>query len=428
MSRLSRYRESLDYLYGLQFFGIKLGLDNIRELLLRCGNPQQQLKIVHIAGTNGKGSTAAALAAVFHCAGIPAGLYTSPHLHDFSERIRIDTRPIDQSEIVALIEQLRPCADELQATFFEVATAMALLSFCRHGVEWAILETGMGGRLDATNVVAPELCVLTPIGLDHTAYLGPGYADIAAEKAGIIKTSTPVVSATQQTEAQNVIALTARAHAAPLWFQEKDFRWKENGNGFDFFGSNLQLKRVQPRLQGEHQFNNLALAAAAFDRLMEQGVSADAQAVQQGLERVVWPGRLEWLPRRILVDGAHNPAGAQTLAAYLDDEKISGVHLVFGCKADKQADQVLMNLLPYAARVYVAPPPVDSACQPEGLVALSRAMNVVAEAFDTPEAALSAAEDKRSDREAIVVAGSLFLVAAVRELSLAETDIPTIVV
>ncbi len=145
MSGRDSYRENLDYLYGLQFFGIKLGLDNIRELLARVGNPQDRLRIIHIAGTNGKGSTAAALAAAFHMAGIPAGLYTSPHLHDFSERIRVDTRPICSDEVIELIKELRPHAESLQATFFEFTTAMALLSFVRHGVEWAILETGMGG-------------------------------------------------------------------------------------------------------------------------------------------------------------------------------------------------------------------------------------------------------------------------------------------
>ena len=163
------YQESLDYLYSLQFFGIKLGLENTRDLLSRIGNPQRNLRIIHIAGTNGKGSTAAALSGIFHTAGIPAGLYTSPHLHSFTERIRIDTLPISEADVVSLTEELRPHAEELRTTFFEFTTALALLFFQRSGVEWVILETGLGGRLDATNVVSPELCVITPISLDHTA-------------------------------------------------------------------------------------------------------------------------------------------------------------------------------------------------------------------------------------------------------------------
>jgi len=174
-----RYRESLDYLYGLQLFGIKLGLDNIRKLLTRLGEPQQALRIIHIAGTNGKGSTSAALASIFQQAGISAGLYTSPHLHHFTERIRIDTRQIDATEAVALIDELRPHAQDLGITFFEFTTAMALLSFQRHQTSWAILETGMGGRLDATNAVTPELCVITPIALDHAGYLGSDLLSIS---------------------------------------------------------------------------------------------------------------------------------------------------------------------------------------------------------------------------------------------------------
>ncbi len=355
MSGRDSYRENLDYLYGLQFFGIKLGLDNIRELLARVGNPQDRLRIIHIAGTNGKGSTAAALAAAFHMAGIPAGLYTSPHLHDFSERIRVDTRPICSDEVIELIKELRPHAESLQATFFEFTTAMALLSFVRHGVEWAILETGMGGRLDATNVVIPELCVMTPVGLDHTAYLGNSLAEVAAEKAGIFKPGVPIICASQAIDVEQVFTRQAEAKSAPLIIEGRDYFWHGEGRWFDFSSQTYSLDHIQPILQGRHQCQNLALAAATIAYLSSRGLKIDRNTLQQGLERACWPGRLEQLSHRTLLDGAHNPAGAEALAAYLAEEGLTDLHMVVGCKADKHVEGILTSLLPFAAHLYAAP-------------------------------------------------------------------------
>lgn len=422
MSVPHAYRESLDYLFGLQFFGIKLGLDNIRELLARVGDPQDRLRIVHIAGTNGKGSTAAALAAAFHAAGIPAGLYTSPHLHDFSERIRIDTRQLGRAEIVALIDELRPHAEELKATFFEFTTAMALLCFQRRGVEWAILETGMGGRLDATNAVTPELCLLTSIGLDHTAYLGDSLAQVAAEKAGIFKPGVPVLSVGQASEALAVIAERARAAAAPLILEGRDYFWRDHDGGFDVAFGPARLNALKPVLRGGHQSRNLALAAAALLHLGAAGAPLGADAIRRGIERVCWPGRLEELPGRVIVDGAHNPAGAECLAAYLEREGLSGLHMVIGCKADKHGEGVLEALLPFAERLYVTPPPVDEAFAPEVLVRMARNRGVAAEAYGDTRAALAAARRCRQPGQYVLAAGSLFLVAAVREILLPDTD------
>lgn len=423
------YRENLDYLYGLQFFGIKLGLENIRELLSRVGNPQDHLRIIHIAGTNGKGSTAAALAAAFHVAGISAGLYTSPHLHDFSERIRIDTRQIGSDEIVSLTEELRPHAEALQATFFEVTTAMALLSFQRHGVEWAILETGMGGRLDATNAVTPDLCLLTPIGLDHSAYLGDSFAEIAAEKAGIIKKAVPVISARQNPDAQAVIVTQAAAKSAPLLMEGRDYHYTDLGQFFRFTMEASVLQKIKPILQGKHQHQNLALAAAALTYLKQSAlITIEEDDIKLGLERVCWPGRLELLPDRILLDGAHNPAGAEGLAGYLQQEKLNNVHMVIGCKADKQADQVLQRLLPFVGHLYVTSPPVAEAFDPKRMVQQAQRAGVRAEYYPEPEDALAAAQMKRRDGDYILVAGSLFLIAAIRSLLLSDTDSLKIVI
>ncbi|NOQ42632.1 MAG: bifunctional folylpolyglutamate synthase/dihydrofolate synthase, partial [Desulfuromusa sp.] len=308
------YRDSLDYLYSLQLFGVKLGLENIRELLSRVGNPQKNLRIIHIAGTNGKGSTAAALASIFHAAGIPAGLYTSPHLHSFTERIRINTRQIAESEAVELIEELRPHAEALRTTFFEFTTAMALLCFQRRGVSWAILETGLGGRLDATNIITPELCLITPIALDHTAHLGAELSGIAAEKAGIFKPGVTAISTHQEPEVTVVLQQRAAQLQIPLLQFGQDYHWCSEANSFTVSGANFSLDKVKPTLVGVHQQQNLALAAAAVNCLSQNGLEISPAVIRAGLEKVRWPGRLEWLPDRILLDGAHNPAGAKKLA------------------------------------------------------------------------------------------------------------------
>ncbi len=419
-------RDSLDYLFALRFFGIKLGLETIAALLDRVGNPHRKLRILHIAGTNGKGSTAAALASIFHAAGLPAGLYTSPHLHQFSERIRVDTRQLELDEAIALIEELRPHAEQLQATFFEVTTAMALLAFQRRGAVWAIMECGMGGRLDATNIVVPELCLLTPVALDHTRYLGETLAQVAGEKAGIIKSGVPVISARQTPEAAVVFDQRAQQLGSRLLLPDRDYSWWSRAEDFDVCAGSLDLKAVRPTLPGWHQHQNLALAAAAAGYLRDIGVELEPAAVRSGLERVCWPGRLEWLPQRVLLDGAHNLAGAAILADYLNQQQLHGIHLIFGCKADKQVLPMLDLLLPFCQHVYATRPPVDAAADLELLCSHAADQGVAARSFADPVAALQAARESRAAAEPILVAGSRSLVAAIRELVIDRTDITSI--
>jgi dihydrofolate synthase/folylpolyglutamate synthase len=417
---LPDHRDSLDYLYSLRFFGIKLGLDNVRRLLDRVGNPHAGLRIIHLAGTNGKGSTAAALASIFHVAGIAAGLYTSPHLHQFTERIRIATEQLAMDEAVALIEEVRPHAEALQATFFEVTTVMALLSFRRHGLEWAILECGMGGRLDATNVVTPELCLITPIALDHTRHLGATLDLVAAEKAGIIKPGVTVISARQNTAAEAVLRQRCAQLHSPLLLADHDYHWQSQTDRFSLCAPGVELAEVQPGLPGRHQHQNLALAATAAGWLRQRGLPVTDAQLRSALERVCWPGRLEWLPQRILLDGAHNPAGAEILADYLAEQKFAEVHLVFGCKADKEVAAMLRLLLPHCQALYATCPPLDESADPAALAALGRSAGVPSQACGTPLAALNLALSARSAHGVILVAGSLFLVAAVREARVAS--------
>ncbi|SHI91677.1 dihydrofolate synthase / folylpolyglutamate synthase [Malonomonas rubra DSM 5091] len=420
------FRASLDYLYSLQLFGIKLGLENIRKLLERLDNPQRQLRIIHIAGTNGKGSTAAALANVFQVAGIRTGLYTSPHLHSFTERVRVATQQIDEAEVVRLTDEIRPHAEELRTTFFEFTTALALLHFQRNGCQWAILETGMGGRLDATNAVEPELCLITPIAQDHGAYLGETLAQVAAEKAGIFKPDVPVISSRQQPEVWPVLQRRADEVGTDLLRAESDYDWTAAEETLSFRGFGCELNALRPQLQGRHQQQNLALALAAVSWLRNAGVALPEAAMRQGVEQTRWPGRLEWLPDDVLLDGAHNAAGAQVLADYLAEKKLRDLHLVVGLKADKQAAELLAPLLPFVRRLYATRPPVDEAVSPEFLVKLATQADVSAAAYDDPKMALQAARQQRQKGEILLVAGSLFLVAALREMLLPETELLSI--
>ena len=419
---MDNYQESLAYLYSLQFFGIKLGLENIRKLLSSVGNPQQRLRIIHIAGTNGKGSTAAALASIFHAAGIPAGLYTSPHLHSFTERIRIDTRQISESEAVELIEELRPHAEALRATFFEFTTAMALLCFQRRGMQWAILETGLGGRLDATNVVTPELCLMTPIALDHTAYLGSELTKGAAEKAGIFKSGVAAISGYQEAAVRSILQQRAAELNIPLLELGQDYHWHNRGDSFTIAGGRHLFAEIRPEQAGEHQQQNFALAAAAIDYLSHAGLNVSVAEIQQGLRKVRWPGRLEWLPDRILLDGAHNPAGAKKLATYLQQQNLSGLHLIVGCKGDKQSSGLIAELLPFVSCVYVTQPPVDTVVPVAEIVQQVRESAIPVSGYVDPVAALQAAMENRGHEDTILVAGSLFLVAEIRNFLLSGVD------
>ncbi|MEZ4484897.1 MAG: Mur ligase family protein [Syntrophotaleaceae bacterium] len=244
------YRESLDYLYGLQRFGIKLGLDNIRQILHRLRHPEGHYPIVHVAGSNGKGSVCIGVAAILGAAGRRVGLYSSPHLHSFTERIQIDGQPISEEEATALIRIVKDACDGIPVTFFEFTTAMALLHFQRRQVEVAVLEVGMGGRLDATNVVTPSITVVTPVCRDHAEHLGSDLTSIAAEKAGIIKLQVPLVLGPQQPEALQVLVERAAGLQAPVYRYGQDFSSRPARQGFDYQGLKWSLPGMHPGLLG----------------------------------------------------------------------------------------------------------------------------------------------------------------------------------
>jgi dihydrofolate synthase/folylpolyglutamate synthase len=309
------------YLYRLQKHGIKLGLETMTALMVRLGMPQTRYRTLHIAGTNGKGSTAAMAAAVLQAAGYRVGLYTSPHLVEFRERIRVNGEMIVESQVAQLTEQLQTlCQPDLSPTFFEYTTAMAFQHFADSGVDVAVLEVGLGGRFDATNVVTPMACAITTISLDHQEYLGNSCSAIAFEKAGIIKPGVPVVLGRLEDDAWRTIEQVAQERQAPVFRLHKDFCTEgETPQQFFYRGLGMYYDGLTCALEGRHQLDNAACALALVGAAAPHGIAVTGEAVRAGLRAVNWAGRLEVVDRRptILLDGAHNPAAATVLADYL---------------------------------------------------------------------------------------------------------------
>ncbi|MCD6525818.1 MAG: bifunctional folylpolyglutamate synthase/dihydrofolate synthase [Desulfuromonas sp.] len=414
--------QTLEFLYGLQMFGIKLGLDNIRALLQSAGNPQEDYGIIHVAGTNGKGSVCAYLQQIYHEAGYRVGVYTSPHLHRFNERISINSQQITDEALVALVEELRENNLEVPATFFEFTTALALLYFSRQQVDLVVLEVGMGGRLDATNVVQPLVSVITPVSDDHGDYLGTTLVEIAAEKGGIIKPGVPVVIGKQDEEALTVLQQIVTEQQAPAFLYGDDYVVDYVLNGvagsYRVMTPECSWAPLTPGLPGDHQSQNMSSALMVVDCLQSKGFPVAGEVVYSAVADTRWPGRLEWWPDSlvpVLLDGAHNVAGATALAAYLADQKISKIRWVAGFKADKDMAAVVTVLLPVLTRVYCVAPPVEAAYPPAYVVTFLNTNGVVACRYDAVATALAAALDECEEDEVVVVAGSLFLVAACRE-------------
>lgn len=337
------YSSAVAYLYRLQKHGIKLGLETMTALMGRLGMPQTRYRTLHIAGTNGKGSTAAMAAAILQAAGYRVGLYTSPHLVEFRERIRVNGEMIAESQVAQLTEQLQSlCQPDLAPTFFEYTTAMAFQHFAEAGVEVAVLEVGLGGRFDATNVVTPLACAVTTIALDHQDYLGTTLSSIAFEKAGIIKPGVPVVLGRLEAEAWLAIERVAQERQAPLLRMDKDFATEgESPVQFSYRGPGVEYDELTCALEGRHQLDNAACALALLGAAAPQGIAVTAESVREGLREVSWAGRLEVVEHRptVLLDGAHNPAAARVLADYLASSALSHpsrrVVLVLGMMRDK---------------------------------------------------------------------------------------------
>ena len=406
-------------MYALRRFGIKLGLDTIGQILAGLGHPHQQYRCIHVAGSNGKGSVGSGLASILTASGYKTGLYTSPHLVEFNERINIDHRPITNTRVVAAYEAVQAVhAGDREPTFFEFATAMALFDFAQQQVEWAVIETGMGGRLDATNIIFPALCVITNISLEHKMYLGNTIAAIAGEKGGIIKPKTPVITGAKQAPARRVLHRIANQNAAPLFQAGSDFTVRRNRQGgFSYFGMDHRWPNLRSQLIGAHQVDNTAMILAACELLQRMEFNITLDNIRAGLQQQKWPGRLEVVHHapQVILDGAHNLHAARTLSRHLASTlRGRRLTLVIGMLDDKPYRSILKLLVPVSDRVIFTRPTINRALPPETLQAsaatLRRPSRVIPEAGD----ALAYALETAAAEEVICVAGSLYLVGDVK--------------
>lgn len=427
MIQKTAYSDCLKAMFGLRRFGIKLGLSTIRKILEELGNPHLKFSCVHVAGTNGKGSIASALASTLYEAGYTVGLYTSPHLVRFNERICINNHPIRDESVVSLYEAVKDVHyGTREPTFFEFATAMALYEFARQNVDWAVIETGMGGRLDATNIIKPSLSIISNLSVEHKTYLGNTIARIAHEKGGIIKQGKPVVTGVRQKTAISVIENIADSKSAPLYRLGSDFRVRRNHNEtFTYFGIENIWRKMHSGLPGNHQIDNAALVIAACEILSKKKTNLSLQNIRDGLKQNSWPGRLEVVSHSpfILLDGAHNLIAARNLARFLSknlaDRKIT---LVVGILDDKPYSAMLRCLLPVCAKVILTRPKIDRALAPEILYDIAK--NMISNIQIVPDInnAIKDAVETAIPHGAICIAGSLYVVGEAKE-ALAKMNI-----
>ncbi|MEE8470016.1 MAG: folylpolyglutamate synthase/dihydrofolate synthase family protein [Dehalococcoidia bacterium] len=418
MSRTD-YERWPGYAYANRF-----DLRRMEELLQRLGNPHLSARTVHIAGSKGKGSTAAMIAAGLRAAGYKTGLYTSPHLHTLRERIKVDGKPISKRELAAVVARLRP---EVQAmdenrpygelTTFELLTAAAFVHFQQRGGDFQVLETGLGGRLDATNLVAPEACVITSIGFDHQEVLGNTIAKITLEKAGIIKPRTVVISSPQAEEAATVIRDICLKKRAKLITVGSDVTWKKTGHNLS--GQSLEVQglsgayRFSIPLLGAHQLENAATAAATLEALGLTGA-----IIKVGMASTCWPGRLQILKRRpmLVVDGAHTSDSAGKLKqAFEQYFHFARLILIIGTSSDKDTSGIVAELAPLSNSVIVTRSRHPRATDPEVVAGEFARQGVRAEVADNVAQAVQKAQGKAGRRDLICATGSLFLVAEVIE-------------
>lgn len=382
-------QQEIDWLYSTQLFGIKLGLDNVHKLLGEMGLPTAGQKFIHVAGTNGKGSTCAFMHSILRAGGINAGLFTSPHLIHFGERIRDTERMISPREIAAGVTRLRErvAGWDPHPTFFELTLALALEWFAQRGNPWVVLETGLGGRLDATNAISPAVSVITPIGWDHMEMLGDTLAKIAAEKAGIIKPGVPVVTMRQSAEALEVIERTARERGAPLTVVEAPLQGE--------FG-----------LAGQHQRWNAAMAVAA---LHAAGFALSDEVIVCGLREVQWPARFQRVGGNLIIDGAHNPDAARVLVQTWQEQfPQQKAQVIFGGVAGKDTAAVLRELEPIVARLAFTPIDSPRTLSAEKLREIWDGLGFEARPVTT-HASIKAAIEAVDSKQPVLIAGSLYL-------------------
>ncbi len=429
------YQNALDYLYSFVDYSLKhaselakaeFNLDRMRDLMSLLGNPQNDYPIIHIAGSKGKGSTAAFTASALRAASYRVGLYTSPHLQDFTERMQINGIPIPQDDFAVLVEEIKPAVAQVPyITTFELTTALAFLYFSRQKVSAAVFEVGLGGRLDATNILTPLVSVITSLSLEHTAVLGNTLTQIAREKAGIVKEGHPLVASPQKVEAVRVLELVAEEYSVPLTLVGRDIFYKVKKKSID--GQMLEVwMRNQPKMKlsipllGEHQVENAVTAYAALLAARREGLIFNAAQLKQGFAETEWAGRFEiWREKPpIVLDSAHTPDSVTKLRQTLDEyfPKMPIV-MIFGVSEDKNLGAMLKELAPRLEKVILTRSTHPRAVEAQKMIEFAEQAGVAYEAIEPVEVALARALEIANTRGILLLsAGSIFLTAAVREI------------
>lgn len=425
------YEEAMNYIEGIGKFGSKYGLERTLRLLELLGDPQKNIKIIHIAGTNGKGSTTAMVTKMLRGAGFKTGMYTSPYLEEFEERIQIDGKNIPKDKLTSLIEEVKTVIEKVAQegyeypTQFEIITAIMFLYFYREKVDYAVVEVGLGGRLDSTNVIIPEVSVITSISLDHMDLLGDTLEKIASEKSGIIKKGIPVVIYPQKEEAAEVIKNAARENNSLLR--------NVNINDVKLVGINYEevyqevevntinnVYRVKLPLLGEHQILNLAVALNTIEVLFEKNnIKIDTNSIENSLCDVKWIGRLEVLNKKplVVIDGAHNIDGIRALRKNSELYfKYNKMYLILGILADKQVGEMIKEITPKAAKVFAVTPHSERAALCQDLKNEIVKFNENAEAFESYEEAFKSAFNEAKEDDLILVSGSLYMIGDMRKV------------
>lgn len=413
------YKETVSWLYSLQELGVKFGLSKTLNLLKAFGDPHLGQRYIHIAGTNGKGSVGAMLESILMKAGLKVGFYSSPHLVNFTERFRINREFIKKDQTASLIRGLKGVVSQKEVpTFFELTTAMALIYFFRNNIDVGIVEVGMGGRLDATNVITPMVSIITNIGLEHQEFLGDSIIDIAREKGGIIKDGIDLVTAVNQPPVINLFDSLCKKKRALFWRVGHNIHYRRSSSGLlDYYGLRTRYKDLRLGLKGRFQYRNAALALLALEILKGKGLTVSDEAIRLGLADLMWPGRLERVSSdpTIILDGAHNPSAMRSLAYSIGrDFDFDQLILVLGVMEDKDISSILKEILPLANRVIYTRPTYYRAADPQYLMDMAKGFGRAGEAhFSIPEA-VDRARTLAEKRDLILITGSLFTVGEVK--------------
>ncbi len=411
----------MKYLNSFGRFESKFGLERTEELLRLLGNPHYDFKSVHIAGTNGKGSVTAMISSILHEAGFRTGMYTSPHLDDFRERIEVNGIPISKEALTSLVERVKPFIPAVERkashpTFFEVTTAIAFKYFSQRKVDYAVVEVGLGGRLDATNVILPEVSVITNIGLEHTDILGKTIGSIAKEKGGIIKQGIPVVTAERKREALDVLEGICREKSSKLIPLKKDASIKKlkcdlSGCVFNLKTQERSYSRLEVPLLGEHQIENAALSVLAAEQLR-----IDERHIRSGLQKVKWPGRLEILQRKplLVMDSAHNPPAMRVLRNSLKLFNYDKLILVIGVMKDKAIGDMLEEIAPAADYIIINKPNLERTAQPEVIMKEAKKYGKLIKIVEDVKASVKYAKSIAGKRDMVLVTGSIYMLSEAR--------------